>query len=250
MFQLFIMLIILVLIRNSVMEHAPKIIKLLSNVHTLPRGGLTSPDHRCHLMSEELGSPWKEWDPAKEESNFIQPTIRFQFVRRYFGPLDMEVAGDRVLIYDLQIGGLLEDEKRSMFQTVISLKPPELELPPFILRPRMVMSHEFLTGQSISTGTVLDTEFDIETLAPHRVKALFQSELGSQVLIPFLMDHRWTVEWTGNQLIVYELNRLIAPQQLAEVALEASEFFELLKSGPEAVDRTMKAFIDSAMKLV
>ena len=133
------------------------------------------------------------------------------------------------------------------FQTVISIKPPELQLPPFVLRPKSVWSDGALHGRLIQTGTLLDTIFTVESLAPHRVKALFQSELGNSVLIPFLIAHRWIVQWTGKCLNVYEFDRLIQPERLAEAALEVSEFFELLKSGPAAIDQGINDLIQETI---
>ena len=200
-------------------------------------------------MGREFGEPWLVWEPESDESSgFVPPTVPINFVRRYFGPMDMEVASDQVLIYDMLIC-LLQNpsDHGNFFQTVISLKPPELRLPPFILRPHFGFGSQCSTSNLIETNTSLDGIFDVESFAPHRVRALFQSELGTEVLIPFIMDHKWTIEWNGDRLIIYELNRLITPQQLAEAALEASEFFECLKSGPDVVDRMMKQFIDSAV---
>ena len=230
--------------------NAPEVKKLLFEAQTLEFNQLTHPHHRCEDMERELGTPWLEWDPANAEaSDFAPPTVPIHFVRRYFGPMDMEVGGDQVLIYDM-LTGLLSDPANhgNLFQTVISFKPPELlRLPPFILRPHVGFMSQFSTGDPIKTDTSLDTTFNVESFAPHRVRALFQSELGTEVLIPFLMDHKWTVEWDGKQLIVYQLNHLIAPSRIAEVALEATELFECLKSGPDVVDRMMRQFIDSAV---
>ena len=247
LFLIFIVFVAL-FIRSS-MEQTPEIIKVLKDAHTLPRGGNTSPHLRCNQMGQELGVVWQAWAPQAEEgSNFVPPTCRLYFERQYFGPMDMEVAGDQVLIYDMLLSMSLHSHKNPpRFQTVISFKPPELRLPTFIVRPRIGYSREDLTSTPIKTDTALDMAFDVESFTPHRVKALFQSELGSDVLIPFLVDRKWTVEWNGDRLIIYEPNRLIAPQQIAEAALEASEFFECLKSGPEVVDRMMKTFFETAI---
>ena len=165
--------------------------------------------------------------------------------------MDMEVGDDQVMIYDMWLGHLdISLEHCDLFQTVISLKPPELRLPPFILRPKLDgYLKDFSTATTVDTNTALDLLFSLESLNAHRVKALFQSELGTVVLVPFLVDQKWTVEWNGDRLIIYELNRLIDPRQIAEVAFEATEFFELLKSGSDAVDHMMNEFFDAATRL-
>ena len=252
----FIFLFVLFFVVRSILQQAPEVNKALNEGLEFSLDGLAAPHERCDEMTRVLGVPWSSWDPGNwependEASSFAHPTLRSQLHNRFFGPMDMEVAGDQVLIYDMQVGMLHDTQKfqnTQFFQTVISIKPPELGLPPFIVRPKTVFQNEFSTNRQAKTDTALDVLFDVETLTPHRVKALFQSELGTEILVPFLMDHKWTVEWTGDQLIVYELNHLIAPNQLAEVALEASEFFELLKSGPDVVDRMMKSFIELAI---
>jgi len=193
-----------------------------------------SPAVRSRQIEAEFGRPWDLWDPhADENFKFDHPTLSTLQARRYFGPMDMEVAGDQVLIYDLELGhvdlGGLGEITGNIFQTVIAIKPPELRLPPFIIHRK---------------GTTLA----LDTLTPHRTKALFESELGTEVLIPFLKDRDWTVQWTGKCLIVYELGQLIEPERLAESALEVSEFFELLKSGPEVIEREFKALIRETAK--
>ena len=235
--------------RHLMAWKAPEIKELMSQVEMLKLDQQIPIRHRCENMGREFGEPWLAWKPESDESlDFVPPTVPINFVRRYFGPMDMEVAGDQVLIYDMLIS-LLHDpsDHGNHFQTVISLKPPELRLPPFTLRPNVGFGSLYSTSDSIETATSLDAIFDVESFAPHRVRALFQSELGTEVLIPFLTDRKWTIEWNRDRLIIYELNHVIAPQQLAEAALEASEFFECLKSGPDVVDRMMKQFIDSAV---
>ena len=209
-------------------------------------GADTSHVTRSIDMEAEFKVPWRQWDPqAIENCVFDPPTLRTPSTRRYFGPMDMEVAGDQISIYDMELGhveGIHVTGK--IFQTVISIKPPELRLPPFIVRPKSIKNGEaFSRERVIKSGSLLDVRFSLETLIPHRTKALFQSAYGTEVLIPFLNDRKWTAQWTGNSLIVYQWNRLIDPEHLHEVALEVSEFFELLKSGPEVIDRKMEELI-------
>ena len=248
MFLIF-LLVVFVVVRHWMAWNAPEVKELMFQAEALKFDQRISTRHRSENMGREFGEPWLAWDPERDElSGFVPPSVPIQFVRRYFGPMDMEVAGDQVLIYDMFVGLLSDPSKHSnFFQTVISLKPPELRLPPFILRPHVRFGSQLSTSDSIKTDTSLDTIFDVESFVPHRVRALFQSELGTEVLIPFLVDHKWTIEWNGDRLIIYELNCLIPPQQIAEVALEATELFECLKSGPDVVDRMMKQFIDSAV---
>ena len=249
MFELLITSFIIVIVLATIVEGVlPAIKEMLERAQTLPQGGLIDPNLRRAQMEDELGREWGPWNPeADADLEFDRPTMRSVYVRRYYGPMDMDIAGDQVLIYDMQLGIRINPQNpEQVFQTVISIKPPELRLPPFILRSKGFLAEQFSTLKSVKTGTALDEMFMLESLTPHRVKALFQSELGTEVLIPFLTDHNWTVEWSGDFLIVYELNRLIEPQQLAEVALEVSELFELLKSGPAVVDRLMKEFIREA----
>jgi len=224
----------------------PSLEELKEMFSLAPQGGQTSPAIRSLKMEAEFGAPWDQWDPqAIENLVFDHPTLRTPNTRRYFGPMDMEVAGDQILIYDLELGhhdGV--DVTGKIFQTVISIKPPELRLPPFIIRPKSILNGEFLTREvAIKSDSPLDDRFALETLIPHRTKALFQSELGTEVLIPFLNDYNWTVQWTGKSLIVYEVNRLIDPERLHEVALEVSDFFELLKSGPAVIDQVFKLHV-------
>ncbi|MDB2685690.1 hypothetical protein N9Y42_00580 [Mariniblastus sp.] len=239
----------LILMARHAIKQAPEAMKLLNEAQNMSFNGPALSQRRSSEMEQELGLPWKDWNPEIDEtSNFVPPSVAIQYLRRYFGPLIMEVAGDQVLIYDMTLGLLSSPpEQGQIYQTVISLKPPELRLPPFILRPRIGIASHLSTAEAIKTGTTLDTVYNVESFAPHRVRALFQSKLGTEVLIPFLMDHKWTVEWSDDRLTVYERGKLIAPHRIAEVALAASEFFDLLKSGPDAVDREMKKFIDSAV---
>lgn len=213
--------------------------KMLETAAALPDGNQISPGARSALMESVFGTPWLTWNPeATPEVDFARPASRSNCLVSYYGPMDMEVAGDQVLIYDMQLGhAIAVQQAQPLFQTVISIKPPELRLPPFLLRPKYFFDGEFFNGKSVVTDTALDMNYKLESLTPHRAKALFQSELGTEVLIPFLNDHQWTVQWTGKCLIVYEMNRLIDAEKLAEAALEVSEFFELLKSGPAAIDK-------------
>lgn len=223
----------------------------LETAATLAQVNPTSPNARRAKMEAAFGTPWATWNPeASPDAKFNRPATKNNFLRRYFGPMEMEVAGDQVLIYDMQLGNVdfTHDDELSLFQTVISIKPPELRLPPFVLRPKCIFSDGYLEGNLIQTNTALDTQFTLETLTPHRVRALFQSELGNEVLIPLLNDRKWTVQWTGKWLIVYEMNRLIDPERLAEAALEVSEFFELLKSGPAAVDQGINDLIQQTIQ--
>ena len=224
--------------------------KALDTAVTLAQVNPTSPCTRRAAMESEFGTPWDTWNPdAYPDLEFDRPATTFGHLRRYFGPMDMEVAGDKVLIYDMQLGNNFElsDGTKFPFQTVISIKPPELHLPPFVLRPKSICSDGALQDRLIQTGTLLDKIFTVESLAPHRVEALFQSELGNRVLIPFLIAHPWIVQWTGKCLNVYEFNRLIEPERLAEVALEVSELFELLKSGPAVIDQGINDLIQETI---
>ena len=189
-------------------------------------------------------SRWFRWDPElDEELEFDRPTLQQSPERTYFGPMDMEVAGDQVLIYDLLLNSRVGKKTvEPSFHTVVAIKPPKLSLAPFVLRPQRAFSQYVRNAAVVKTETALDNLYDLETLAPFSLKALFQSELGYEVLIPFLNEHRWTVEWTGDWLIVYEMNYLIPPKYLAQVALEVSEFFEILKSGSSAVGGKIKEF--------
>ena len=192
-------------------------------------------------MKVAFDKPWEEWHPEDDhESDFVAPTSSGTFERRYYGPMDMDIAGDRVLIYDMKICSPLGPGNPQLFETVITLKPPSLDLPQFTLRPKDILGLLLTGNNRFKTETALDTLFEVETMTPHRVRTLFQSELGANVLIPFLNEQKWTIEWTGDRLIVYELNQLIVPDRIADVALEVSEFFDLLKSGPQAVDTVMQ----------
>lgn len=214
---------------------------------TFSEGGGTSVETRSVDMEIEFHVPWGQWDPhAIENLVFDPPKLRTPWARRYFGPMDMEVGEDQIVIYDLELGQFdLVTERAKFFQTVISIKPPELRLPPFIIRPKGILFYgePLAYEQVIKSDALLDAGFYLESLTPHRTKALFESTFGTEVLIPFLNDRQWTVQWTGNSLIVYQWNHLIDPERLHEVALEVSEFFELLKSAPEVIDRIMKEFI-------
>ena len=204
-----------------------------------------SPSARRAAMESAFDIPWVTWNPeANPNAEFDRPETPSNYFRRYFGPMDMEVAGDQVLIYDMQLAHtvILEDTQ-ALFQTVISIKPPGLRLPPFALRPKYIFPEVALSSKLIQTDTALDTQYELESLTPHRAKALFQSELGNKVLIPFLNNHQWNVQWTGTCLIVYQWNQLIDPDRLPEAALEVSEFFELLKSGPAVIDQGINDLI-------
>ena len=209
-------------------------------------GDDTSHSTRSIDMESQFKVPWEQWDPqAIENSVFDHPTLRPPETRRYFGPMEMEVAGDQILIYDMELGhveGIHVTGK--IFQTVISIKPPELRLPPFIVRPKSIFNGEAFSRESvIKSDSPLDVRFSLETTTPHRTKALFQSAYGTEVLIPFLNERDWIVQWNERSLIVYQWNHLIDPERLHEVALEVSEFFELLKAGPEVIDRKMEELI-------
>ena len=221
-----------------------KLMEAVEEFSNIPQAKEISPAIRSRDMESEFGKPWRLWDPqAVENSEFDHPTLRTPQTRRYFGPMDMEVAGDQVLIYDLLMGYV--DFKGLPFQTVIAIKPPELRLPPFIVRPKGINSESFTREGVVivKSDSDLDTRFTLETLLPLRTKALFQSTLGTDVLIPFLNERDWTLQWTGKSLIVYKWNHLIDPARLAETALEVSEFFELLKSGQEVIDQEMQELI-------
>ena len=209
----------------------------------------TSSKTRRAEMESAFGTPWPAWNPeTSPDTEFDRPARRIDYLQRFFGPMDMEVAGDQVLIYDMQLGHAeIPDNAPSIFQTVISIKPPELRLPPFVLLPKLVLPSVLFRGKTILTETALDKRYTLESTASHRAKALFQSELGNSVLIPFLNEHKWIVQWTGKCLIVYELNRLIAPESIAEAALEVSEFFELLKSGPAVIDQGINDLIQETI---
>ena len=249
LFLLFIGLVVL-LVRHG-LKHKELIELALATTVGIDMDQLMSPIDRCNQMQQELGIPWGYWEPEKdEESNFTRPRIHASLLPRYLGPLNMEVAGDQVQVYDMQFTDAeLFKQPRDMqvFQTVISIKPPELNLPSFVVRPKKFFSDHLTLGRPFETGTALDTLFEVESLTPMRVKALFQSEYGTRVLVPFILDHNWTIEWNGKCFITYEVTRLCPPALLAEVALEVSVFFDLLKSGTEVIDEEMKRFIDLAV---
>ena len=104
------------------------------------------------------------------------------------------------------------------------------------------------TVTPIKTGTMLDIGFDVQSLFGHRTKLLFQSEYGTTVLVPFLIDQKWTLEWTGERLIAYTLRQLIDPDYIPEYALEVSEFFDLLKDGPTVIEKEIKRLIQTAQQ--
>jgi hypothetical protein len=227
---------------RHVWQNYPEIERLVNEAATMSSSGSLPSHVRCEAMSKELEIDWDRWDAENdpETEEFSPPKLNTHAKCQYFGPLSMEVEGDQILVFDMQVNIFGGKSERQLFQTVISIQPSELELPPFIIRPRVYFGYEIATANSIKTETALDILFSVETLTPHRVKALFQSPLGSEVLIPFLSDHRWTIEWNGDRILVHESNRLIEPQQLAEVALEVTEFFHLLKGGPAAIDSGMQ----------
>ena len=92
--------------------------------------------------------------------------------------MDMEVGEDQIVIYDLELGQFdLVTERAKFFQTVISIKPPELRLPPFIIRPKGILFYgePLAYEQVIKSDALLDAGFYLESLTPHRTKALFES---------------------------------------------------------------------------
>lgn len=200
---------------------------------------------RAFAMEREFEKPWNEFYPEQDQNDFVFPSIYGRSERRYFGPMDMNVAGDHVLIYDMWHETRNHSEAPPISQTVISIKPPELNLPQFKIRPKLIYGVQ-VPSTNIKTDTALDVQFAVETMTPHRTKAIFQSELGAEVLIPFLIENKWTLEWTDDRFIVYEANKLIEPSRIAEFALEVSEFFDLLKSAPDAIDHAMREMIESS----
>jgi hypothetical protein len=204
-----------------------------------------TPTERALSMELEFGQPWSEFYPEQEQSDFKFPSVYGRAERRYFGPMDMNIAGDHVLIYDMWHSFRHTSNATAISQTVISIKPPALNLPQFKIRPKFTYGIQPSTT-NIKTGTVLDVQFEVDTMTPHRTKAIFQSKLGSEVLIPFLSENKWTVEWADDRFLVYEANRLIEPNRIAEFALEVSEFFDLLKSAPEAIDGMMAEMIEAS----
>ena len=96
--------------------------------------------------------------------------------------MDIDIAGDRVLIYDMKICSPLGPGNPQLFETVITIKPPSLDLPQFTLRPKNILGLLLTSNNRFKTETALDILFEVETITPHRVRALFQSELGATVL--------------------------------------------------------------------
>ena len=253
MFVIIILVIVAFVVRHAFMNDSSlsELLKILLNE---PTGSLPAVHHkqsstsRSMSMAHFLEANWDEFFPDTEDTDFVFPTIFGRMNTRFFGPMDMNIAGDQVLIYDMWLAQSAEMAEQAISHTVISIKPPSINLPPFKLRSRAAVGIRMPSVSTVSpikTETALDALYDIESMAPHRTSALFQSPLGVDVLVPFLLDQEWTVEWTGDRLLVYKLNCLIDPDRIGEVALEVSEFFELLKSGPAAIEAAMRELFRS-----
>ena len=233
------------------LNESPALKKLVDEVVNLKSACETqSPIDRCSEIAHKLDIIWTRWDPTSDEDlNFECPSVWAGTTPVFFGPMDMQVDDDQILVYDMRFASINRHKKNPIVsQTVISIRPPELELPSFILRRHKRPFGTWRAANAIKTGTALDNIFETESLTKHRVQALFQSPLGTEHLIPFLINHEWTVEWTGKTLHVFQFGKLIRPHEIANTALEVSEFFELLKSGPTEVDFVMKRFIKKALR--
>ena len=233
------------------LNESPALKKLVDEIVNLNSVGETqSSIDRCTEIAHKLDIIWTKWDPTSDEDlNFECPSVWAATTTVFFGPMDMQVGDDQILVYDMRFALINRHQKNPFVsQTVISIRPPELELPSFTLRRHKRPVGMWRATNAIKTGTALDNIFETESLTKQRVQALFQSPLGIEYLIPFLLNHEWTVEWTDKTLHVFQLGKLIKPHEIANTALEVSEFFELLKSGPAEIDFAMKRFIKKALR--
>ena len=249
MFTFLIIVGFLILLFKS-LQHLPSIQNQVQQAIEFHSSRVQCPAERSNEIMLALDTNWLLWDPDTSDPSLSTSCIR-QLGRqsKYYGPIEMQIESDHIQIFDWHFFLPYGNTTLDYFQTVVIIKPEELRLPPFFLKPRsQLMFHHHSIVSKVKTETPLDLTYEVESMTPFRLKSLFQSEVGRDELIPFLVGQDWTVQWTGDRLIVYKLNQLVPPQQIQHFALEVTDFFHPLKSAPDDVERHMNEFIDQAIE--
>jgi len=218
------------------------------------------------------GLDWRELSEEETKLQFTGSSIVSMlrlgglgwYQSRVLGSLDMTIDGHIIRAYDWLFSrrrpkGVMQ----SGFQTVVTARPAmPVDLPHFYLRPRKIVTIS-LGGMSIATGgshdgiscyesvdllTMIPGDYTLESTIPYRACILFDTPYGREEFSQFISDRDWTVEWTGEQLVVYTRNLLVDPADLDELIGNVVQLVEMQPHAEAAVDRAFDQRIEVALQ--
>lgn len=195
------------------------------------------------------GTAWEEWSDAEaalEVTGSHVIVMRGSTARTSFiGPLRIELGEDRLTMFDFRI--FLGERQRTLapiLQTVISYEPQNLNCPHFFLRPVVndsAVRTEFLgCYDNVDSMPAYAHNLIAESVLPGPAAAFFETKAAFQQLLPFIQENGFTVEWTGNRLLVYRLQETVdreGSKQFAQDVVHLSQLLQLASTAySEALD--------------
>jgi len=122
------------------------------------------------------------------------------------------------------------------FQTVAIVRPAQLvDLPDFFFQPRLT-----------STLPCAGVSHHFESSIEYRAQMLFETSFGDEILNRYITDRDWTVEWTGEQLLVLQQNQVVAGEDLGQFISEVLELVNLLPGAEAALRESFDRRVEFA----
>lgn len=165
---------------------------------------------------------------------------------RFFGPMEVNISDELFQFFDWQHFVKINKEYTSCLQTVIALTPRDLEIPQFFFRPKdfgrfvtrednsMLRYHDI-----VETGTHIDLTYALESMQPYHARLLFKAKTAQFELFELIQSNDWTVEWTGEHLLVYSTGQVVEPDQLKFFASKVLTLANLLRNADHEADSSL-----------
>lgn len=184
------------------------------------------------------GVAWGVWDPSEsslELSGSHLVTIPGIQNKTSYGPLRLQLGEEQLTIFDY--GMHLGERQRVLapiLQTVGSYRIVGLQAPQFYSRPvahnGAVYSNFLTCFQPVDSMTAHSFNQTIESMSPNRVVGLLDTKTAFTELLPLLQERGLTVEWTGDNLLVYRLGETIDREEIQSFAKEVVQIGEFVRA--------------------
>lgn len=224
---------------NSSFRSVSRGAALAANI-TAHRDALEQGSRRAEEMSVD-GLSWNEWNDAEagfelNQSHLVSlPGIQSTTC---YGPMRLNFGDAQLTIFDHAMHlGERQRVLAPVLQTVGSYRVPNLNAPQFYSRPvahNGLIYSEFLECfYSVDSMTAHSFNQIVESNTPSGVVDLLDTKTAFVELLPLLQERGLTVEWTGQNLLVYRLGEAISYSQIQEFAKEVAQVGELLRAANE-----------------